>query len=77
MCEASAAPLHDEGLLGDAVTFLLTANFALQVRLCYSTLLLTVLQESDNRFKSYLAAQAGGQVSNTVAISAFTLLYCS
>ena len=48
MCEASAAPLHDEGLLGDAVNFLLTANYA--------------AQQSDHDLKEYVAAQAQGQV---------------
>ena len=48
MCEASSTPLHDEGLLGDAITFLLTANWA--------------VEEPDNRFKKYFAAQAKGQV---------------
>merc|ERR1711892_446889 len=49
MCEASATPLHDEGILGDAVNFLLTANYA------------TV--ESDQLFKKYLDAQSKGQLS--------------
>ena len=49
MCEASSTPLHDEGLIGDAVTFLLTSNYA--------------SEESDQRFKKYFAAQAKGQVS--------------
>ena len=48
MCEASSTPLHDEGLIGDAVTFLLTSNYA--------------TEESDERFKRYFAAQAKGQV---------------
>ena len=48
MCEASSTPLHDEGILGDAVTFLLTSNYA--------------AEESDERFKKYFAAQAKGQV---------------
>ena len=48
MCEASATPLHDEGLLGDAVNFLLTANYA--------------TEETDEKFKEYVAAQAQGQV---------------
>ena len=48
MCEASSTPLHDEGLIGDAITFLLTANWA--------------VEEPDNRFKKYYAAQAKGQV---------------
>ena len=48
MCEASSTPLHDDGLLGDAVNFLLTVNYA--------------VEESDDRFKNYLAAQAKGQV---------------
>jgi len=48
MCEASAAPLHDEGLLGDAVNFLLTGNYA--------------AEEPDQKFKDYVAAQAQGQL---------------
>ena len=48
MCEASSTPLHDEGLIGDAITFLLTANY--------------VTDEPDNKFKKYFAAQAKGQV---------------
>ena len=50
MCEASSTPLHDEGIIGDAVTFLLTANYA--------------TEETDHRFKKYFAAQAKGQVRN-------------
>jgi len=49
MCEASSTPLHDEGLIGDAVTFLLTSNYA--------------SEESDDRFKRYFAAQAKGQLT--------------
>ena len=49
MCEASSIPLHDEGIIGDAVTFLLTTNYA--------------TEEEDERFKKYFAAQAKGQVS--------------
>merc|ERR1712106_1141662 len=48
MCEASATPLHDEGILGDAVNFLLTANY--------------VSIESDQLFKKYLDAQSKGQL---------------
>ena len=48
MCEASSTPLHDEGILGDAVNFLLTANY--------------VAEENDKKFKKYLEAQAVGQV---------------
>merc|ERR1711892_1654694 len=48
MCEASATPLHDEGILGDAVNFLLTANYA--------------SIESDDKFKEYLKAQTEGQL---------------
>ena len=50
MCEASSIPLHDEGIIGDAVTFLLTTNYA--------------TEEEDERFKKYFAAQAKGQVRN-------------
>ena len=48
MCEAGATPLHDEGILGDVVNFLLTANYA--------------TEETDDKFKEYLEAQAKGQV---------------
>ena len=54
MCEASSTPLHDEGIIGDAVTFLLTTNYA--------------TEEEDERFKKYFAAQATGQVSQSNAI---------
>merc|ERR1739848_290932 len=49
MCEASATPLHDEGLLGDAVNFLLTANYA--------------TEQTDEKLKEYVAAQTQGQLS--------------
>ena len=48
MCEASATPLHDEGIIGDAVTFLLTTNFK--------------TEENHQRFEKYFEAQAKGQV---------------
>merc|ERR1712083_863831 len=48
MCEASATPLHDEGLLGDAVNFLLTANYA--------------TEETNEKLKEYVAAQTQGQL---------------
>ena len=51
MCEASSIPLHDEGIIGDAVTFLLTTNYA--------------TEEEDERFKKYFAAQAKGQVNQS------------
>ena len=54
MCEASSIPLHDEGIIGDAVTFLLTTNYA--------------TEEEDERFKKYFDAQATGQVSQSNAI---------
>ena len=54
MCEASSTPLHDEGIIGDAVTFLLTTNYA--------------TEEEDERFKKYFAAQAKGQVSQKHAM---------
>ena len=50
MCEASSTPLHDEGIIGDAITFLLTTNY--------------VADESDQKFKKYFAAQAKGKVQN-------------
>ena len=49
MCEASSTPLHDEGILGDAVNFLLTAYYA--------------SEENYEKFKKYLEAQPVGQVS--------------
>jgi hypothetical protein len=49
MCEASSTPLHDEGILGDAVNFLLTASYA--------------AEETDEKFKEYLEAQAEGKVN--------------
>ena len=48
MCEASSTPRHDEGIIGDAITFLLTANY--------------VSDEPDTKFKKYFAAQAKGKV---------------
>jgi len=54
MCEASAAPLHQEGLLGDAVNFLLTANYA--------------GYEKDDRFQSYRAAQSRGQLAGDCSL---------
>ena len=48
MCETSAYPLHDEGVLGDAVNFLLTASYS--------------EEEADHQLKHYVAAQAKGQV---------------
>ena len=50
MCEASSTPRHDEGIIGDAITFLLTANY--------------VSDEPDTKFKKYFAAQARGKVKN-------------
>ena len=55
MCEASSIPLHDEGIIGDAVTFLLTTNYA--------------TEEEDERFKKYFAAQAKGQVSENYGMN--------
>ena len=49
MYEASSTPLQNEGLLRDAVKFLLTANYA--------------GEESDLKFKSYFKAQVKGQVN--------------
>ena len=54
MCEASATPSHAEGLLGDAVNFILTANYA-QV-------------EEDAKFKEYFVAQSKGQVCQYITI---------
>ena len=52
MCETSSMPLHDEGILGDAVNFLLTANYA--------------SEETDENFKEYLEAQTNGQVNKLI-----------
>ena len=63
MCEASSTPLHDEGLLGDAITFLLTANWA--------------VEETDNKFKKYYAAQAKGQVKKIdMPVKILILIIC-
>ena len=48
MCEASATPNHDEGLLGDVVNFILTSSYA--------------GEEQDDKFKEYFEAQSKGQV---------------
>ena len=58
MCEASATPLHDEGIIGDAVTFLLTSNY--------------VNEEKDERFEKYFEAQAKGQVKIVKNILGFS-----
>ena len=78
MCEASAAPLHQEvcphrtddalmyseqGLLGDAVNFLLTANYA--------------GYEKDDRFQSYRAAQSRGQVLHCPVVQLYCTVVCS
>ena len=49
MCEVGSNPFHEEGILGDAVNFLLTGNYA--------------AEEEDERFLSYQEAQATGQIS--------------
>ena len=62
MCEASSTPLHDEGIIGDAVTFLLTSNYA--------------TEESDERFKKYFAAQAKGQVKINICMYKYQVFIC-
>ena len=49
MCEAGSNPFHDDGILGDVMTFLLASNFA--------------DEEEDERFKTYLKAQSHGQLN--------------
>ena len=53
MCEVSSTPLHDEGLLGDAVNFLLSATH-------------NYIAEESDMFKDYLGAQAKGQVIKSI-----------
>ena len=49
MCEVGSNPFHDDGVLGDVMNFLLTANFA--------------DEEEDERFQTYLDAQTNGKVA--------------
>ena len=49
MCEVGSNPFHDDGILGDVMNFLLSANFA--------------DEEEDERFQTYLDAQTNGKVS--------------
>jgi len=49
MCETSATPLHDDGLLGDAINFLLTGSYSAADAVAVD--------------KSYFEAQAKGQLS--------------
>ena len=49
MCEVGSNPFHDDGILGDALNFILASNYA--------------AEESDERFQSYLQAQSHGQDS--------------
>ena len=47
MCEVGSNPFHDDGILGDALNFILASNYA--------------TEETDERFQSYLQAQSHGQ----------------
>lgn len=49
MCEVGSNPFHDDGIIGDVMNFLLSANFA--------------DEEEDERFKTYLKAQTNGKVT--------------
>ena len=48
MCETSATPLHSDGLLGDAINFLLTGSY----------------EATTSHDREYSEAQAQGQVSS-------------
>ena len=47
MCEVGSNPFHDDGIIGDVMNFLLSANFA--------------DEEEDQRFRTYLEAQTSGK----------------
>ena len=49
MCEVGSNPFHDDGIIGDVMNFLLSANFA--------------DEEEDERFQTYLEAQTNGKVA--------------
>jgi len=49
MCETSASPLHDDGILGDAINFLLTGSYS--------------AADAKATDKTYFEAQAKGQLS--------------
>ena len=46
MCEVGSNPFHGDGIFGDVVNFLLSANYA--------------EEEEDERFKNYQTAQSHG-----------------
>jgi len=67
MCEVGSNPFHGDGILGDIMNFMLTANF--------------VTEEEDDRFKTYLKAQSHGQLTGDCSsyhkdcpLSFFTLI---
>ena len=49
MCEVGSNPFHDDGIIGDVINFLLSANFT--------------DEEEDERFQTYLEAQTTGKVA--------------
>ena len=49
MCEVGSNPFHDDGIIGDVMNFLLSANFA--------------DEEEDERFQTYLEAQTKGKMA--------------
>ena len=49
MCEVGSTPFHADGIFGDVVNFLLSANYA--------------AEETDERFQTYQTAQSHGQTS--------------
>ena len=55
MCEASATPLHSDGLLGDALNLLLSAGHAL----------VGGSEEEIGSYREYSEAQTEGMVSET------------
>ena len=61
MCESAAHPGHGDGMLGDLVTFLLTSNYA--------------GEETGHQFSQYRAAQAGGQVGQSVIVITVCLMW--
>ena len=58
MCEVGSNPFHDDGIIGDVMNFLLSANFANFAD-----------EEEDERFQTYLEAQINGK--NAEDCSAF------
>ena len=67
MCEVGSNPFHGDGIFGDIMNFLLTANY--------------VVEEEDDRFKTYLKAQSHGQLTGDCSeyhsdcpLSFFTLI---